>query len=89
MGSTASDASPATSGSEPRLEITTGTRDAIASAAADAGALFVDPLGEEWLLAGAELIGTDGVHPNDSGHAYLADLIEPIVREALVGEPVA
>ena len=26
------------------------TRDAVASAAADAGALFIDPLGEEWLL---------------------------------------
>ena len=44
---------------------------------------------EEWLLARVELIGTDGVHPTDAGHAYLADLIEPIVREALVGEPVA
>ena len=64
------------------------TRDAVASAAADAGAVFVDPLAEEWLLDRPELIGTDGVHPTDAGHAYLADLIEPIVREALVGEPV-
>jgi lysophospholipase L1-like esterase len=65
------------------------TRDAVASAAADAGALFVDPLDEEWLLDRPELIGTDGEHPNDAGHAYLATLIEPIVREALAWEPVA
>ena len=64
-------------------------RDAVAAAAAAAGALFVDPLAEEWLLDRPELIGTDGVHPNDLGHAYLAALIEPVVHEALVGEPVA
>jgi hypothetical protein len=29
------------------------------------------------------------VHPNNAGHAYIATLIEPIVREALVGEPAA
>ena len=60
-------------------------RDAVASAAADAGALFVDPLAEEWLLDRPELIGLDGVHPNDAGHAYLAGLIEPSLREVLVG----
>jgi lysophospholipase L1-like esterase len=65
------------------------TRDAVASAAAGAGPLFVDPLAGGWLLDRPELIGTDGIHPTDAGHAYLAQLIEPIVREALVGEPVA
>ena len=39
------------------------TRDAVASAAAGAGAVFVDPLVGEWLLDRPELIGTDGVHP--------------------------
>jgi lysophospholipase L1-like esterase len=65
------------------------TRDAVAAAAAGAGAVFVDPLAEEWLFARAPLIGADGVHPNDAGHAYLARLIAPVVREALHGEPAA
>ena len=65
------------------------TRDAVSSAAAAAGAQFVDPLEEEWLLARPELIGGDGVHPNDTGHAYLAHLIEPVLRQALFGAPTA
>jgi lysophospholipase L1-like esterase len=64
-------------------------RDAVSSAAAAAGALFVDPLAQEWLLDRPELIGGDGVHPNDAGHVYLADRIEPVVREALQGVPAA
>jgi lysophospholipase L1-like esterase len=62
-------------------------RDAVASAAAAAGALFVDPLAEEWLLGRPELIGADGVHPDDAGHAYLAGLIGPVLQEALNGAP--
>jgi lysophospholipase L1-like esterase len=65
------------------------TRDAVSSAAVAAGALFVDPLAQEWLLGRTELIGTDGVHPNDAGHAYVADLIEPVLRDALLGAPGA
>lgn len=65
------------------------TRDAVASAAADAGALFVDPLAEEWLLDRPALIGTDGVHPTDAGHAYLAGLFEPLLRDVLLGVPEA
>ncbi len=64
-------------------------RDAVAAAAADAGALFVDPLAQEWLYDHPELIGLDGVHPNNFGHAYLASRIEPYVREALRGTPAA
>jgi lysophospholipase L1-like esterase len=64
-------------------------RDAVAAAAADAGALFVDPLAQEWLFEHPGLIGLDGVHPNNIGHAYLASRIEPYVREALRGEPTA
>ena len=64
-------------------------RDAVAAAAADAGALFVDPVAQEWLYDHPELIGLDGVHPNNSGHAYLAARIEPYVHEALRGEPAA
>jgi lysophospholipase L1-like esterase len=65
------------------------TRDAVASAAVAAGALFVDPMAEEWLLDRPQLIGADGVHPNDAGHAYIAGLIEPIVRDVLIGAPEA
>jgi lysophospholipase L1-like esterase len=61
------------------------TRDAVASAAADAGAVFVDPLIEGWLHERPELIGTDGVHPNNAGHAHLAGLIAPVVHDALAG----
>jgi lysophospholipase L1-like esterase len=65
------------------------TRDAVASAAVAAGAVFVDPMAEQWFLDRPALIGADGVHPNDAGHRYIAGLIEPILREALLGEPVA
>ena len=53
-------------------------RDAVRSAAASAGVLFVDALQEGWLFEHPELIGADGVHPNNSGHAYLASLIGPL-----------
>jgi lysophospholipase L1-like esterase len=65
------------------------TRDAVASAAVAAGALFVDPLASGWLLGRPQLIGADGVHPDDGGHAYLAGLIEPVVRSALRSAPGA
>lgn len=64
-------------------------RDAVRSAAATAGLLFVDPLQEGWLSEHPELIGADGVHPNNFGHAHLALLIEPIVRDALLGTGTA
>jgi lysophospholipase L1-like esterase len=64
-------------------------RDSVAAAAAAAGALFVDPLTQEWLYDHPQLIGLDGVHPNNLGHAYLATRIGPYVREALRGEPAA
>lgn len=65
------------------------TRDAVATAAAEAGAAFVDPLAEGWLRDRPELVGTDGVHPDDDGHAHLAELVAPVVREALAGAPAA
>jgi lysophospholipase L1-like esterase len=61
------------------------TRDAVASAAAAAGALFVDPLADEWLRGHPELIGADGVHPDDRGHAHLAGLVERSLHDALTG----
>jgi lysophospholipase L1-like esterase len=58
-------------------------RDAIAAAAADAGVRFVDPLEEGWLVGDPELIGSDGVHPTDKGHAFLKEKIKPLVAELL------
>jgi lysophospholipase L1-like esterase len=29
------------------------------------------------------LIGKDGVHPTDAGHAYMADMIAPLIRAQL------
>jgi lysophospholipase L1-like esterase len=58
-------------------------RDAVQSAAEAAGLAFVDPLAEGWFFGRLELIGADAIHPTDDGHAYLADLIEPVLREAL------
>jgi hypothetical protein len=56
-------------------------RDAIT--AADAGASLVDPLAGGWFGDQAGLIATDGIHPTQRGQRYLADVIEPIVRDAI------
>lgn len=56
-------------------------RDAIRDAATAAGARWVDPIDQAWFEGAADLIGADGTHPNDAGHAYLADRI----RETLAG----
>lgn len=62
-------------------------RDAVAAAAGSAGLAFVDPLTDGWLRDRPDLIGADGVHPHDGGHAHLADLIEPAVGSALDDAP--
>ncbi len=59
-------------------------RDAIRDAVAGAGATFIDPLSEGWLTDRPGLIAPDGVHLTERGQQYLADLIEPIVRQAIV-----
>ncbi|WP_158544897.1 SGNH/GDSL hydrolase family protein [Blastococcus sp. TF02-9] len=58
-------------------------RDAVRQAALAAGVTFVDPLAERWFFDDVGLIGPDLISPNDAGHAYLADQIEPFVRELL------
>jgi len=60
-------------------------RDAVRAAAETAGVAFVDALADGWFFGRLELIGGDAIHPTDEGHVYLADLIEPILREALSG----
>jgi lysophospholipase L1-like esterase len=54
-------------------------RDVLNGAARAAGATFVDPIGDRWFVDRPDLIGADGVHPNDAGHQYLADKIAPLI----------
>jgi lysophospholipase L1-like esterase len=59
-------------------------RDAVAAAAQEAAATFVDPLQEDWFGGDfSALIGSDGVHPTDEGHRHMADLILPRVESEL------
>ncbi len=55
-------------------------RDMLSTAARAAGAVFVDPISERWFVDRPDLIGPDGVHPNDAGHEYLAGKIAPLIR---------
>jgi lysophospholipase L1-like esterase len=58
-------------------------RDVLNAEARAARATFVDPIGDGWFVERPDLIGPDGVHPNDAGHEYLADKIAPIIRMQL------
>jgi lysophospholipase L1-like esterase len=58
-------------------------RDAVASAAAAAGATFVDPLAEGWFAEPGDLIADDGVSPTDAGHQFIADSLAPVVSGLL------
>jgi lysophospholipase L1-like esterase len=73
---------PAWSGTEVPASLL-AVRDALRTAAQDVGATFVDPLDDGWFAGRPELIGADGVSPTDEGHAYLAGLVAPVVREVL------
>jgi hypothetical protein len=63
----------------PMLQV----RDVLGAAAGAAGATWVDPIAERWFVGRPDLIGADGVHPNDAGHQYLADRIAPLIRTQL------
>jgi lysophospholipase L1-like esterase len=58
-------------------------RDTLRGQAKAIGAVFVDPLAEGWFVGRPELIGADGVHPTDAGHAYMAEKIAPLIRSQL------
>ncbi len=58
-------------------------RDALAAQARAAGAAFIDPIAEHWFVGRPDLIGADGIHPNDAGHQYLANKIAPLIRTQL------
>jgi hypothetical protein len=63
----------------PMLQV----RDVLGAAAGAAGATWVDPIAERWFVGRPDLIGADGVHPNDAGHQYMADRIAPLIRTQL------
>lgn len=58
-------------------------RDTLRSQAAAVGATFVDPIAEDWFVGHSDLIGHDGVHPTDAGHAYMAAKIAPAIYSQL------
>jgi lysophospholipase L1-like esterase len=58
-------------------------RDALRAQAKSVGAVFIDPLAEGWFVGRPDLIGPDGVHPTDAGHAYMAEKIAPLIRSQL------
>jgi lysophospholipase L1-like esterase len=62
-------------------------RDVLNAEARAAGAAFADPIGDRWFVGRPDLIGPDGVHPNDAGHAYLADKIAPLIGAQLSRRP--
>ncbi|MBS4729835.1 SGNH/GDSL hydrolase family protein [Mycobacterium sp. SM1] len=62
-------------------------RDILNAETRAAGATFVDPIGDRWFVGRPDLIGPDGVHPNDEGHAYLADKIAPLIGAQLSRRP--
>jgi hypothetical protein len=70
--------------SEPVPAGVRNNRDVIRTAADDAGATFVDPLEEGWLVDRSDLLTRTG-NPNRAGQANLAGLIEPTVRDLLPG----
>ncbi len=58
-------------------------RDVLNAAARAAGAAFVDPIADRCFVDRPDLIGAEGVHPNDAGHEYLADKSAPLIRTQL------
>jgi len=64
-------------------ESITAINAALAEATAAAGGTFVDPVSANWYIENPSLIGKDGVHPTDEGHAYTASKIAPLITAAL------
>ena len=60
-----------------------GIRDALKYQAGVAGATFIDPIAQGWFVGRPDLIGKDGVHPTDAGHAYMAEKIAPLIGAQL------
>ena len=65
-------------------------RDVVERAAQAAGARFVDPIAEGWLVGDLErFVGPDGLHPSVEGNHHLRDKMEPLMLEALRAKAAA
>lgn len=58
-------------------------RDILQDRAESLHARFIDPLADGWFVDRPDLIGTDGVHPTNEGHAYMAQRITPVIESML------
>jgi lysophospholipase L1-like esterase len=58
-------------------------RDTLKAQAEASGAVFVDPVAEQWFVGQPDLIGSDRMNPTDAGHVYMADKIAPIIAQLL------
>lgn len=64
-------------------------RDIVRNRAQDLNARFIDPMADGWFSDRQDLIGADGVHPTDDGHAYMAQKIAPVIEQMLGASPAA
>ncbi|MGP5219439.1 SGNH/GDSL hydrolase family protein [Arthrobacter rhombi] len=60
-----------------------GVNKALSVAAESAGATFVDPVDDKWFFGKPDLIGSDGVHPTDAGHKFMAKRMSTVISSAL------
>lgn len=58
-------------------------RDILRDQAEQVGAVFYDPIAAGWFVGRPDLIGGDGIHPTDTGHAYMADKIATLIGDEL------
>jgi len=61
-------------------------RDVLYGQARAIGATWIDPIAERWFVGRPDLIGADGVHATDAGHAYMAEKIAPLIAAQLPRE---
>lgn len=62
-------------------------RDQVRAAALGAGARFIDPITERWIVGRTdELLGPDGDHPSEAGQHYLKDRMEQLLAPVIAPE---
>jgi hypothetical protein len=66
-----------------QLPATLLVRDIVKSQAEVAGAMFVDPLAENWFVDQPGMTGVNGDYPNNAGHALMASKIGPLIQREL------
>lgn len=70
--------------SDPQPVASRPVDDAVAAAADEVPLPYVSAVRRAWFTGSAHrFIGSDGVHPTDAGHAYLANLISPELSRLL------